>query len=80
MDANVVATMHSNDGDRCVKVVKRSDGTFGLDEYRRDPEDAGGWTFVRSAAQANYPTGEKAAAAARAGFGWLRGEKAPTKG
>jgi hypothetical protein len=80
MDANVVATMHSDDGDRCVKIVKRADGTFGLDEYRRDPEDAGGWTFVRSAAQAIYQSREQAAAAARAGLGWLRDEKVPTKG
>jgi hypothetical protein len=72
MDANVVATMHSDDGARCVKIVQRGDGTFGFDEYRRDPEDAGGWTFVRSAAQAIYPTREQAAAAARAGFGGLR--------
>ena len=80
MDANVVATMHSDDGARCVKIVKRADGTFGFDEYRRDPEDAGGWTFVRNAAQAIYPTQDQAAAAARADLGWLRDGTPPTKG
>jgi hypothetical protein len=79
MSSDVVATMHSDDGDRCIKIVKRADGTFGCDEYRRDPEDAGGWTFV-NAAPAIYPSRDQAAEAARAGFGRLSGEKAPTKG
>jgi hypothetical protein len=80
MNPDVVATIHSDDGDRCVKIVKRPDGTFGFDEYRRDPEDSGGWTFVKSAAQSIYPTQEQAAAAARAGLGWLRDVTSPAKG
>ena len=77
MISKVVATLHSSDGNRGVKIVKRPDGTFGCDEYRRDPEDAGSWTFVKNAAQAIYATQDEAATAARAG--WLRDMASPGK-
>ncbi|HEY2564091.1 MAG TPA: hypothetical protein VGI44_10300, partial [Acidimicrobiales bacterium] len=28
--------------DRCVDIFSRPDGTFGFEEFRRDPEDMGG--------------------------------------
>ena len=28
--------------------MKQPDGTFGFNEFRRDPEDAGGWTLTRA--------------------------------
>jgi hypothetical protein len=31
---------------RCVDVFVRQDGSFGFEEFRRDPEDAGTWTPV----------------------------------
>jgi hypothetical protein len=71
MASGVIATLHNNDADRCVKIVKGSDGAFGFKEFRRDPEDAGGWTVV-SDAQAAYPTEAQALAAAHAGVPWLR--------
>lgn len=70
MTSRVMATLHSKDADRAVKIMKRSDGTFGCNEFRRDPEDAGGWTLVRENASGTYATQEQAVAAARAG--WLR--------
>jgi hypothetical protein len=72
MARGVVTTLHSEDAGRCVKILKRADGVFGFQEYRRDPEDAGGWTLVGDALQAAYPTEEQAAAAARASIPWLR--------
>ncbi len=71
MYASVVSTLHNADADRCVKIVKRADGSFGYSEFRRDPEDAGGWTLVADHPQP-MPTGEQALAAARAGVIWLR--------
>ena len=77
MTAGVIATLHNEDADRCVKVIKGSDGTFGLNEFRRDPEDAGGWTLVRENPRGVYATQEQAVAAARAG--WLREMESPAK-
>ena len=70
MTSRVMATVHNRDADRAVKIMKRSDGTFGCNEFRRDPEDAGGWTLVKENASGTYATQEQAVAAARAG--WLR--------
>ena len=78
MSSGVIATLHNEDANRCVKIMKRSDGTFGFSEFRRDPEDAGGWTLVSDHPQA-MPTGEQALAAARAGVAWLRAMPAPAK-
>jgi hypothetical protein len=30
----------------CVDVFQREDGTFGFDEFRRDPEDTRGWFSI----------------------------------
>ena len=70
MASEVIATVHNKGGDRAVKIMKGSDGTFGINEFRRDPEDAGGWTLVRENASGTYATQAQAVAAARAG--WLR--------
>jgi hypothetical protein len=70
MASGVIATLHNEDADRAVKVIKGSDGTFVFNEFRRDPEDAGGWTLVRENASGTYATEAQAVAAARAG--WLR--------
>jgi hypothetical protein len=32
--------------DRCVDIFSRPDGTFGFEEFRRDPEDMGAWTPI----------------------------------
>ena len=32
-----------SDGSKCVDLFERSDGTFGFEEYRRDPETNRGW-------------------------------------
>ena len=69
---SVTATWHNAGADRAVKILKRADGVFGFQEFRRDPEDAGRWTLVSDAPQAAYPSEEQAAAAARASIRWLR--------
>lgn len=70
MTSDVITTLHNDDANRCVKIIKRSDDTFGLNEFRRDPEDAGGWTLVRENPRGTYATQAQAVAAAR--VGWLR--------
>jgi hypothetical protein len=78
MSTAVMATLHNESADRCVKVIRRPEGGFGLQEFRRDPEDAGGWTLVSDPCGSIYATEGDAVAAARAGVGWLR-DMAPRK-
>ena len=73
MASNVVTTVHNRDADRCVKVIKCADGTFGFNEFRRDPEDAGGWTLVGENSGATLATESQALAAARASIAWFGG-------
>ncbi len=70
MTTAVTQTLHNEDADRCVKIIKRSDGSLGFTEFRRDPEDAGRWTLVGDHPHA-IPTEGEAVAAARAGVRWL---------
>jgi hypothetical protein len=38
---SVLASVEDSDGSRCVDFFSRPDGTFGFEEFRRDPEDCG---------------------------------------
>jgi hypothetical protein len=39
----VVESFESPEGNYCVDIFARDEGSFGLEEYRRDPEDMRGW-------------------------------------
>jgi len=75
MASGVVVSLHNDEVDRCVDVIKRADGTFGFKEFRRDPEDRGGWTLLSYNPQGIYATEEQAVAAARASVAWLRDQQ-----
>ncbi|MFZ1101871.1 MAG: hypothetical protein WAN86_03195 [Hyphomicrobiaceae bacterium] len=74
MTTRAIKSLHNAEIDRCVNIIKHEDGTFGFKEFRRDPEDRGGWTLVSYNPQRIYSTEEEAAAAARAAVVWLRDE------
>jgi hypothetical protein len=57
--------------DRCVDLFSRPDGTFGFEEFRRDPEDMGAWTPISYFSGQEYPTEDSALGAARAVVPWL---------
>ena len=57
--------------DRCVDVFRRPDGTYGFEEFRRDPEDMGAWTPVAYYSAREFPTETDAVAAARDAVPWL---------
>jgi hypothetical protein len=57
--------------DRCVDIFSRPDGSFGFEEFRRDPEDMGAWTPVAYYSAREYPSEADALAAARATVPWL---------
>lgn len=42
----VLESLENPQHDRCVDIVTRPDGSFGIEEFRPDPEDGGAWTPV----------------------------------
>ena len=42
----VVLSINNSDESRCVDIFQREDGSFGFEEYRRDPETNEGWYKV----------------------------------
>jgi hypothetical protein len=74
MTSHVIRSLHNDEVDRCVDILRHEDGTFGFKEFRRDPEDRGGWTLVSYNPQKIYSTEDQVVAAARAAVVWLRDE------
>jgi hypothetical protein len=67
----VIVSHTTIDGNRCVDIFRRPDGTFGFEEFRRDPEDMGAWTPVMYFASRAYRTEADAQIAARQAVPWL---------
>ncbi len=67
----VLASIENVEHDRCVDLFLRPDGSFGFEEFRRDPEDAGAWTPVRFFAGMRFATRDEAMEAARRAVAWL---------
>ncbi len=55
----------------CVDLFRRPDGTFGFEEFRRDPEDGRGWYPIGYHAGAVFADEASAWAAALAQVAWL---------
>jgi hypothetical protein len=69
----VLASPSTPSVDRCVDVFSRPDGTFGFEEFRRDPEDTGAWTPIAYYSERAFPSEEDALDAAREAVPWLAG-------
>jgi hypothetical protein len=67
----VLASFENDAADRCVDLFRRGDGSFGFEEFRRDPEDGGAWTRTGRCGSALYATRDEALAAARCAIAWL---------
>jgi hypothetical protein len=67
----VLASLENAEHDRCVDLFRRSDGTYGFEEFRRDPEDAGAWTPVQFPARKSFASRDEAMAAAKRAVAWL---------
>ena len=67
----VLASPSTQAVDRCVDIFVRPDGTFGFEEFRRDPEDMGTWTAVAYHSAQEFISQEDAVAAARQSVPWL---------
>ena len=69
----VLASLENGDGTRCVDLFRRADGTFGFEEYRRDPEDPRGWSGAAGYAGRLFGDENAAREAARDAVKWLAG-------
>jgi hypothetical protein len=67
----VLASPSTPGVDRCVDIFARPDGTFGFEEFRRDPEDMGQWTPVAYYSVREFTTEAEALEAARTAVSWL---------
>jgi hypothetical protein len=54
-----------------VDIFARPDGTFGFEEFRRDPEDMGQWTPIAYFSVREFTTEAEARDTARAAVSWL---------
>lgn len=68
----VLRSVETPDGDHCVDLFQRPDGTYGFEEYRRDVEDEGGWFPVGFYADEVYPSEDAALEKAMESVAWLR--------
>jgi hypothetical protein len=68
---SVVASPSTLAVDRCVDIFRRPDGTFGFEEFRRDPEDLGSWTPIAYYSGRQFANEAEAIAAARDAVAWL---------
>jgi hypothetical protein len=72
MSNKVLASLENSYGDYCVDIFAREDGTFGFEEYRRDPEDAGRWFSLHRYSGQVFTLQEDAVAQAKACVPWLK--------
>ena len=71
MSTTLVASYENPERDRCVDVFARDDGSFGFEEWRREPEDPGNWYRARYFAATIYATAAEAISEARAKVPWF---------
>jgi hypothetical protein len=67
----VLASFQTFEADRCVDLFSRPEGTFGFEEFRRDPEDRGAWTPVSYFSSRNYASRSDAMKSACQKVVWL---------
>ena len=67
----VFDSVENSTHDACVDFFSRPDGSFGYETFRRDVEDAGGWTPIDYHSGAVHPSREAAVTAAVKAVVWL---------
>ncbi|EAQ03746.1 hypothetical protein OB2597_10901 [Pseudooceanicola batsensis HTCC2597] len=55
----------------CVDIFQRPDGSYGFDEYRRDPEDGRGWYSIGLQGDRRFSSCSDAMEEALSVVGWL---------
>jgi len=67
----VLESIENPQHDRCVDIFARPDGSFGFEEFRRDPEDAGAWTPISYFSNLRQTSKPEALTEARKRIPWL---------
>lgn len=67
----VFDSIENFEANRCVDLFRRPDGSWGFEEFRRDPEDAGEWTPTHYYSGATFASEDAARTSALASVGWL---------
>ena len=67
----VLASIEDATGDRCVDIMRLTDGQFAYRECRRDPEDAHGWRYLSEAPPTPFDTEAAAREAALRDVKWM---------
>ena len=67
----VFSSVENLEHERCVDLFSRPDGTFGFEEFRRDPEDGGEWTPVQFSSGVSYRSLDEALNEAKTFVPWL---------
>ncbi len=67
----VLKSLENSAGDHCVDIFVRTDGTYGFEEYRRDPEDMRGWFSLHRYSHQAFSTAEDALAHAKSRVAWM---------
>ena len=67
----VLTSIEDSPGNHCVDIFVRADGTFGFEEYRRDPEDVSGWFSLHRYSHQVFSTAEAALAEAKSRVEWM---------
>jgi hypothetical protein len=75
MANKVLASLENSYGDYCVDIFARADGSFGFEEYRRDPED-GYWRCLHRYSSEVFKSEQEAVVQAKAQVPWLKSEGA----
>ncbi|HUY16900.1 MAG TPA: hypothetical protein VMV11_04980 [Acidimicrobiales bacterium] len=68
---SVLNSHQTFDGMHCVDVFSRPNGTFGFEEFRRDPEDRGAWTPIGYFSNHEYDSVADVLVGARRNVTWL---------
>lgn len=68
----VMVSIEAPGGMLCVDIFVRPDGSWGFEEYRRDPECGHGWYTIGGHAEQCYPSQPDARLAARKAVDWLQ--------
>lgn len=58
----------------CVDIFRRPDGTYGFDEFRRDPEDGRGWYSIGHYGSEEFGSPGEALKQAKKTVSWLTEE------
>ena len=71
MKDRVVASLENPQGDRCVDIYVRADGSLGFEEFRSDAEDCGEWQSLNTYSRLVFASNDAALASARKYVAWL---------